>query len=160
MKKFRGKEKAVVGIIAMMFITMGTVGIAPALAQIAVAFPDKTTEQIQLLMSLPSFATIFSALCAPFIAEKLGKKNTVVLGLVIFLVTGLIPVFVSNWSIVVASRIGIGLGTGLVNCLNNVLIFDHFDDPEQQNTMLEELGGEPVEEYHLFDKLAAKEKNK
>lgn len=136
MKKFKGKGKTVIAIIVMMFITMGAVGIAPAMAKIAMAFPDKSTEEIQLLMSLPSLATLVSALCASFVSDRFGKKNTVIAGIVIFLITGLVPVFVSNWTLVVLSRIGIGIGTGLVNCLDTVLIFDHFEDKDQQNTML------------------------
>lgn len=136
LKKFKGAEKIAISIILMQLITMGAVGISPAMAQIAAAFPDKTTEEIQLLMSLPSFATIFSSLITPVLAAKFGKKNSVVLGIVIFLVTGLIPVFTSQWAIVVASRIGIGIGCGFVNTLNNVLVFDHFDDVDQQNSLL------------------------
>ena len=136
LKKFKGSERIAIGIILMQLITMGAVGISPAMAQIAAAFPDKTTEEIQLLMSLPSFATIFSSLITPVFAAKFGKKNSVVLGIVIFLATGLIPIFTSQWGIVVASRIGIGIGCGFVNTLNNALVFDYFDDVDQQNSLL------------------------
>lgn len=136
LRKFKGAERVAVAIILMQLITMGAVGISPALAQIGAAFPDRSTEEIQLLMSLPSLATIFSSLFTTVVSDKLGKKNTVILGIVIFLVTGLVPVFASQWAIVVASRIGIGLGCGLVNTLNNVLVFDHFDDVDQQNSLL------------------------
>lgn len=136
LRKFKGAERVAAAIILMQLITMGAVGISPALAQIGLAFPDRSTEEVQLLMSLPSLATIFSSLCTTFVSDKLGKKNTVILGIVIFLVAGLVPVFASQWAIVVASRIGIGLGCGLVNTLNNVLVFDHFDDVDQQNSLL------------------------
>lgn len=136
LQKFKGVERVAVAIILMQLITMGAVGISPALVQIGAAFPDKTTEEIQLLMSLPSLATMISSLCTTYISDKLGKKNTVILGILIFLAAGVVPVFASQWAIIVASRIGIGLGCGLVNTLNNVLIFDNFRDVDQQNSLL------------------------
>lgn len=129
------KTGLVISTIAMMFITMGTVGIAPFLADIAAAFPDKTPEQIQLLMSLPSLVCIFSSILSAWVSKKIGLKNTIVAGLAIFTIAGIGPVFSANWSIIVLSRCLIGFGTGFVNTLNNTAIFTYFDG-EEQDTML------------------------
>lgn len=136
MQGLKKKWKWVVAIIAMQFITMGTVGIAPALAQIGAAFPDKSAEQIQLLMSLPSLGTVIASLIAAAIASKIGRKRAIVAGLVIFCVTGLIPCFVENWGIILLSRFGIGFGCGFVNPLNTAAIFVLFDKREEQDTLL------------------------
>lgn len=69
--------KWVVAIIAMQFITMGTVGVAPALAQIGAAFPDKSAEEIQLLMSIPSLGTVIASLVAVPVAARLGRRKSV-----------------------------------------------------------------------------------
>ncbi len=131
----KNKPKEVLSCIFMMMITMGAVGISPFLADIAAAFPDKSPEQVALLMTLPSLATIFACLVVPFIWKKLGMKNTIILGLVIFTICGLIPVFVKSWGIICFSRCAIGVGAGFVNTLNNAAIFRLFDGDEQ-DTML------------------------
>ncbi len=136
MQGLKKKWKWVLAIIAMQFITMGAVGISPALAQIGASFPDKSVEEIQLLMSLPSLATVVSSLIAVGVANKVGRKNAVVAGLVIFCVTGLMPCFVENWGLILLSRIGIGFGCGFVNPLNTAAIFALFDEGEEQDTLL------------------------
>ena len=130
------KWKIVLALVVMQFLTMGTVGIAPALAEIAKAFPDKTPEQIQLLMSIPSLATVISSLLAPVIAAKLTRKRTVILGEIIFLIFGILPMFVSDWNLIIASRFGIGFGCGFCNVLDTSLIFTYFDKGEEEHTML------------------------
>ena len=122
--------KWVVAIIAMQFITMGTVGVAPALAQIGAAFPDKSAEEIQLLMSIPSLGTVIASLVAVPVAARLGRRKSVILGLVIFCVTGLMPCFVENWTLIILSRFGIGVGCGFVNPLNTAAIFSLFNEGE------------------------------
>ena len=73
MQGLKTKWKWVVAIIAMQFITMGTVGIAPALAQIGAAFPERSAEEVQLLMSLPSLGTVIASLIAVAVAAKIGR---------------------------------------------------------------------------------------
>lgn len=136
MQGLKKKWKWVVAIIAMQFITMGAVGISPALAPIGASFPDKSVEEIQLLMSLPSLATIISSLIAVGVANKIGRKKAIVTGLVIFCVTGLMPCFVENWGLILLSRFGIGFGCGFVNPLNTASIFALFDEREEQDTLL------------------------
>lgn len=128
--------KWVVAIIAMQFITMGTVGIAPALAQIGAAFPEKTAEEIQLLMSIPSLGTVIASLVAVPVAAKLGRRKSVIFGLIIFCITGLMPCFVENWGLIVLSRFGIGVGCGFVNPLNTAAIFSLFNEGEEIDTLL------------------------
>ena len=128
--------KWVVAIIAMQFITMGTVGIAPALAQIGAAFPDKAVEEIQLLMSLPSLGTVIASLVAVPVAARLGRRKSVILGLIVFCVTGLMPCFVESWGLIILSRFGIGVGCGFVNPLNTAAIFSLFDKDEEIDTLL------------------------
>ena len=136
MQGLKTKWKWVLAIIAMQFITMGTVGIAPALAQIGAAFPERSAEEVQLLMSLPSLGTVIASLIAVAVAAKIGRKKSIVAGLVIFCITGLIPCFVENWFIILLSRFGIGFGCGFVNPLNTAAIFALFDKQEERDTLL------------------------
>lgn len=136
MQWIKGKGKLVAAIICMQLITMGAVNIASALAQIAAAFPDKSPETIQQLLAIPSLATIPASLVAPFIADKIGRKRTITLGLVIFLAAGLVPAFMGDWSIMMASRVCIGIAAGFVNPLNTACIFEFFPEKEAQDTVL------------------------
>ena len=61
-----------------------------------------------------------------------GKRNTVIIGMITTVVGGLIPVFINNFAIIVASRLLVGAGIGLFTSLAVSLIGDCFSGDEQK----------------------------
>lgn len=65
-----------------------------------------------------------------FIARRIGQKQTVIIGLVIASICGVLPLFSQSYSIVLASRAGLGIGFGLINSLavSMIAAFYHGDE--------------------------------
>ena len=107
-------------------ITMGTqMAIAPALPDIMTAFPEKTTTQVETLTTVQSITGLIFVLLCPLVARFLGKKRTVILGLLTAGIAGITPLIIGNmgflnlpglivFRIMWLSRLVYGGGVGLV----------------------------------------------
>lgn len=138
-------------------ITMGTqMAIAPALPEIMASFPEKTTTQVETLTTVQSITGLVFVLLCPLISSYLGKKRTVVLGLLVAGVSGVVPLLSGMLSamgmgnilvfrIMWLSRLVFGGGVGLVCGLAVSMIGDFFEGDERATllgvrTSMETLG--------------------
>lgn len=138
-------------------ITMGTqMAISPALPEIMKAFPEKTTTQVETLTTVQSITGLVFVLLCPLVASFLGKKRTVLLGLLVSGISGLVPLLSSMLSgvgmdnilvfrIIWLSRLVYGGGVGLVCGLAVSMIGDFFEGDERATllgirTSMETLG--------------------
>ena len=83
---------------------------------------------VESLATIPAMMITIFVLLSNVVIKFLGKKNTVLLGLIIIFIFGLVPVFTSNFKLVLISRLFLGAGIGLFNSLSISLISDFFDD--------------------------------
>ena len=138
-------------------ITMGTqMAISPALPDIMASFPEKTTTQVETLTTVQSITGLVFVLLCPLVASFLGKKRTVLLGLLTAGISGLVPLLSGMLSgmgmdnilvfrIVWLSRLVYGGGVGLVCGLAVSMIGDFFEGDERAallgvRTSMETLG--------------------
>ena len=138
-------------------ITMGTqMAIAPALPEIMASFPEKTTTQVETLTTVQSITGLVFVLLCPLVASFLGKKRTVMLGLLVAGISGIVPILAGMFSglgmdnilvfrIVWLSRLVFGAGVGLVCGLAVSMIGDFFEGDERATllgirTSMETLG--------------------
>ena len=102
------------------------VGSAPAInaniPAMASAFDTIPLAMIEMLTTVPSLFLMISVLISSFIAKKIGYKQTASLGLLIVAVSGILPVFVSNFYLILISRAMLGFGIGLFNSLTVALV--------------------------------------
>ena len=102
------------------------VGSAPAInaniPAMASAFDTIPLAMIEMLTTVPSLFLTISVLISSFIAKKIGYKQTASLGLLIVAVSGILPVFVSNFYLILISRAMLGFGIGLFNSLTVALV--------------------------------------
>lgn len=102
------------------------VGSAPAInaniPAMASAFDTIPLAMIEMLTTVPSLFLMISVLISSFIAKKIGYKQTASLGLLIVAVSGILPVFVSNFYLILISRATLGFGIGLFNSLTVALV--------------------------------------
>ncbi|MCJ1968406.1 MFS transporter [Lactococcus carnosus] len=99
------------------------------------SFPGKSISSIELIATVPNFGILIFVLVSNFIIKVIGKKNTVILGLCIALIAGLMPVFSSDYTVVIFSRFMFGAGIGLYNALAVSLITEIYDGEEQASLM-------------------------
>lgn len=88
--------------------------ISGALVYIQEAF-DLTRSSTEFIVSLASLTTIIFIFLAEYIALLIGMKKTVLLGLGLVSLSGLIPMFFKTYPAILLSRIILGSGLGLFN---------------------------------------------
>lgn len=132
--------------IALLSVSM-LVAVAPAInANIPAmkeAFPQIPLSMVEMITTIPSLFLMISVLTSGFIAKKIGYKQTIMLGLGIVAISGIIPVFIGNFYLVLFSRATLGFGIGLFNSLLIGLI-SYFFDGNERTTLIgyhEALGG-------------------
>ncbi|MGX7048997.1 hypothetical protein RU86_GL002189 [Lactococcus piscium] len=98
---------------------------------IQASFPERSTSAIELIATVPNFGILIFVLLSNFIIKIIGKKNTVITGLCIALIAGVLPVFIKDYTVVILSRFMFGAGLGLYNALAVSLITEIYDGEEQ-----------------------------
>ena len=84
-------------------------------------------ESITTIVNL--FVTIF-VLVSGVLVNKIGQKQTALLGIIIAAVSSIVPVFSTNFYVVLGSRAVLGVGIGLSNALAASLLSAFFKGNE------------------------------
>lgn len=92
---------------------------------------DVSSSLIESVVTIPSFSMMLFVLLSGPISSKLGKKNTVMLGLLLVLVGGILPMCTTNITWILALRLVLGAGLGIFNSLAVSLISDFFEGDER-----------------------------
>ena len=97
------------------------------------AFPEIPVQLVEMLTTIPSMFLMISVLTSSFIAKKLGYKQTIVTGLTLVAIAGIIPAFIANFYVVIFSRALLGFGIGLFNSLLVAMISYFYDGDERSS---------------------------
>lgn len=115
--------------ISLVLTSAGAIsGNIPAMAK---TFSNESLSSVEVLTTIPALMVVIFVILSSFIAKKIGQKQTVILGLIIALISGIIPAFSSNFTVVLASRAMLGVGFGLFNSLAVSMISDYFTGDER-----------------------------
>ncbi|MEX0379973.1 MFS transporter [Leuconostoc sp. MS02] len=115
--------------ISLVLTSGGTIaGSIPLMAKEFVGVPQASVE---LLTTIPAFMVMIFVLLSSIIAKFLTPKYTVLLGLTIAFFSGLVPVFSNDFTVILISRAGLGIGFGLFNAFAVSLISDFFEGTER-----------------------------
>jgi len=131
--------------IAMATVMAGA-AISPALGLIAANFPDTNPTLIKLVLTAPSLLIIPFSFISSFLTKKISKRSVVLIGLVIYIISGVGAQFTTNIETLLGFRFLLGAGVGLVMPLSFTLISDYFQGREQvkmmgYNTAFSNFGG-------------------
>ncbi len=118
-----------------MATVMAGAAISPALGLIAQAFPDASPTMIKLILTAPSIIIIPFSFLSSYLTSKIRKRTIVLIGVLIYLVGGIGPQFVSTIEAIIALRLFLGAGVGLVMPLSMSLINDYFSGKERTKMM-------------------------
>ncbi|MGY3780101.1 MFS transporter [Streptococcus gallolyticus] len=133
-KVFR-KIMLIISLLALNIVEQAASVISSTIPQMAQAFPEQSQVQIELVTTVVSvFVTIF-VLISGFITNKIGQKNTAILGIAIAAVSSIIPAFSNNFQMIMVSRAVLGIGIGLANPLAVSLIGEFFEGDLLANLM-------------------------
>ncbi|URZ16663.1 MFS transporter [Clostridium felsineum] len=99
----------------------------PAMAK---TFSDIPLSLVENLITIPSLFLMISVLISGYIARHIGYKRTILIGIGIVAVCGLVPITSNNFYLIFISRALFGFGIGLFNSLLVVMIKYFYDDNE------------------------------
>lgn len=90
-----------------------------------------SSSLIESVVTIPSFSMMLFVLLSGPISSRLGKKNTVLLGLLLVLTGGILPMFTTSITWILVLRLILGAGLGMFNSLAVSLISDFFEGDER-----------------------------
>ena len=102
-------------LVSLLVISAGV--LLPSLPEISSQYPSVHPTLVELLGTLPALFTMLTVGFSPRIARMAGYKHTVQLGLIVTLLSGLLPIFTSSFLLLFVSRVTFGIGVGLFNPL-------------------------------------------
>ena len=118
-------------LLSISLVLTSTTAIASTIPLMKETFIHQSLASIELITTMPSIMiTIFVLLSVP-ISNRIGSKKTVIIGLLISIISSLIPMMIQNFIMILLSRAGLGIGFGLFNSLAISMINDFYDGNER-----------------------------
>lgn len=130
-KKFISK----LAILSISIFLMSHLAISPAIPQLYDFYHGINSNiglaSVENLATIPAMMITIFVLFSTMMVKFIGKKNTVLLGLTLTLLAGIIPFFVTSFKLVLISRLCLGAGIGLFNSLSISILSDFYFDDER-----------------------------
>lgn len=119
-----------VSILFISIFLMSHLAIAPAIPKLYEFYHSKDSgiglASVENIVTIPAIMITIFVILSNFFVAKLGKKNTVVLGLILIFVSGIISFLTTSFTLVLISRFILGIGIGLYNSLSISIIGDYY----------------------------------
>lgn len=109
--------------------------IAPAIPLMGEAFTGQSKSSVELLLTVPNFGIIAALFMSPLAIKGIGKKATILLGMSLALISGVVPIFFSNYYLILLLRFMFGFGIGLFNSLAVSLLAEFYEGEELATMM-------------------------
>jgi len=122
-------------LLSLSLMLMIAPNIAAAIPLMASTFSHQSASAVETLSTIPNLGIIFGIFCGEPLQLEIGAKRTIITGLIIALIMGLLPVFSNNYPVVLGSRLLFGFGIGLFNSLAISLISKFYTDNELATMM-------------------------
>ncbi len=101
--------------------------VSPALGSIAQEFPGIPLLKIQLISVVPFITSVIFSVISGVLAKHFDKKKIILVGLLIYGITGMLPYWASSIDQIIILRLITGIGVGLILPLPNIIISEHYD---------------------------------
>lgn len=98
-------------------------------------FDKYPTEQVEMLITVPSFAITAMIILNTWLSKVLKERHMIILGLLVMSISGVVPVFAKSYIIILLSRILFGLGIGMINA-KAISIFSEYYEGNEKDTLL------------------------
>ncbi|UWG98932.1 MFS transporter [Dehalobacter sp. DCM] len=121
-----------VSILSIFFLIMAPALLIPAMQSMSIAFPGVPFSTILLSQTLPCLILIPTAIIAGALAGTIIKyKSLIVAGIVLFIIGGIFPYFLKDFTSILLSRAVFGIGIGMISPMGNALVLKLYRDKAQ-----------------------------
>lgn len=121
-----------ISLLSISIFLMMAPAIAPALPLMYHAFPGVDKAGVEMLSTIPNIGIVIGLLISPFLIKLIGEKPTIIIGLLLTLLAGTFPIYVTAYVPILISRFLIGAGIGLFNSLAVSLIPQFYSSNEEK----------------------------
>lgn len=118
-------------ILSLSLMLVSTYSISAILPFMLEYYKDYSSRQVDILISIPSFAIMLMILVNTWLARYLNERLMIIGGLLLLSVSGAAPLFIQSYTFVLLTRVLLGLGIGLVNSRAVSMISERFDGKER-----------------------------
>jgi len=130
----RSKTKIKLAIYSFSILMMGVIAIAGGMGVLGARFGPLGYDVSQL-MAIPSIPIIIVTIVAGKLQEYIPIKVLVIIGILCFLIGGIVPAFLTSFPAILVLRAVFGVGVGLAQTLSSALVGMHFEGAERQKVM-------------------------
>ena len=92
-------------ILSISLVLTVTTAISTALPAMIAAFKQYPPTQVEMLTTLPTISLLITVLASSWIVKHIGARRATLIGLVLALLAGLVPVFVTQYAAIFISRL-------------------------------------------------------
>jgi MFS family permease len=120
------------GIMLLLPITMSVVGVSvltPVVPLLLEQFHDTPNHEYLVLGGVLTMPAIWMLLFSPlagWLADRFGRRNLLVVSMVVYAFMGAAPVMLDNLYFIIASRMGVGICESIVATVSTTMISDYF----------------------------------
>lgn len=113
---------------------LASVVIAPVLPQMQDYFSATPNVEFMVPMALtaPGLVIALCSMVVGVIADRTGRKNLLIAGLVLYAIFGVAPVFIDSLPTIIGTRIGVGLAEAIIMTSSVVLIGDYYSGVQRE----------------------------
>ena len=129
------KKSQDLSILSLSLITGIATLLSAAIPSLAAYYPAHDLRSIESLVTIPSLGSIFTIIFNPFFVKRWGMKKTVLLGILLVMISGVLPFFMTKFTVVFLSRFLLGLGIGLFSP-HAISLISLFYEGEKKATLL------------------------
>ncbi|MGT2716355.1 MFS transporter [Streptococcus respiraculi] len=127
MKTFLGKWS----VLALSSMLVSAFSVSPALPLMLEHFKNYPKEQVEVLISTPSFFVLVVLLLNRPLNRLFNEGQMIVTGLLMMSLGGMLPLVAQEYWIVVLSRMCFGLGVGMINAKAISMISERYEGVER-----------------------------
>ncbi|MEX0740103.1 MAG: MFS transporter [Pseudohongiella sp.] len=109
--------------------------IAPAVASIALAFPQASPFQINLLTSLHAGMVVPFSFVSGYLVRYYSKKSILIGSLILYLIGGIGGALSTDMMFMLFTRVLLGISVGLMIPISITLISDYYEGEERTKTL-------------------------
>lgn len=122
MEKYPSYKKWLIALAIFMGVGFGSI-VSPVVHTLSLEYPDVPMTTIRSVTTIPSLVSFFCGLFfASFVGKKVSYKTTLILGLILCTVGGVMPVFLnSSFTLIIISRAVYGLGFAVFAMRNAII---------------------------------------
>ncbi|GGB56107.1 MFS transporter [Blastomonas aquatica] len=126
----RQTAKGVTLVFAQVLPVMAIVALFPAIPKLFEQFGSSPNAGllVPMIVTMPSLCAALFAPAAGWVADRFGRRPAFIFGIALYILAGIVPLFVDDLGIIVASRAVLGLADAFAITISSALIGDYFGE--------------------------------